>query len=140
MTTPEFVARYEVLDKTDTTSTEDEEKGQKSTIDSGGVTTFGLVAVGFFWVSGGSYGNEALVLAAPPGELLFYLVVVGLSYGLPLAIITAEMGTAWPVAGGMAQWVEIAAGERLGAHNAWWIWVCYVFDRYVTHPDAMFAL
>jgi hypothetical protein len=93
-----------------------------------GITAMGLVAVGFFWVSGGSYGNEALVLAAPPGELLAGLVVLGLSYGIPLALITAELGTGWPVAGGMAQWVEIALGEVFGAHNAWWIWVCYVFD------------
>ena len=34
-----------------------------------GISALGLVAVGFFWVSGGSYGNEALVLAAPPGTL-----------------------------------------------------------------------
>lgn len=71
----------------------------------------------------GSYGNEALVLAAPPGTLFFSLIVLGLAYGVPLALITAELGTGWPVAGGMAQWVEIACGERLGAHNAWWIWV-----------------
>ena len=93
-----------------------------------GISAMGLVAVGFFWVSGGSYGNEALVLAAPPGDLFFGIVVIGLSYGIPLALITAELGTGWPVAGGMAQWVEIALGEVLGAHNAWWIWVCYVFD------------
>jgi amino acid transporter len=94
----------------------------------GGVTAFGLVAVGFFWVSGGSYGNEALVLSAPPGVLLLGISAVGLCYGIPLALITAELGTGWPVAGGMAQWVEIACGEVVGAHNAWWIWVSYVFD------------
>ena len=55
-------------------------------------------------------------------------MVLGLSYGIPLALITAELGTGWPVAGGMAQRVEIALGEVFGAHNAWWIWVCYVFD------------
>lgn len=93
----------------------------------GGITAFGLVAVGFFWVSGGSYGNEALVLSAPPGVLLFGVSVVGLCYGLPLALITAELGTGWPVAGGMAQWVKIGCGEVVSAHNAWWIWVSYVF-------------
>jgi len=87
-----------------------------------------VVVIGFFWVSGGSYGNEALVLSAPPGLLLFGISIVGLCYGIPLALITAELGTGWPVAGGMAQWVEIACGPVLGAHNAWWIWVSYVFD------------
>jgi hypothetical protein len=38
---------------------------------SGGISAMGLVAVGFFWVSGGSYGNEGLVLSAPPEPLLF---------------------------------------------------------------------
>ena len=94
----------------------------------GGISGLGLAAIGFFWVSGGSYGNEALVLAAPPGILFLTITCIGLSYGVPLAIITAELGTGWPVAGGMGQWVEIAMGEAMGAHNAWWIWVCYVFD------------
>jgi hypothetical protein len=87
----------------------------------GGISALGLVSVGFFWVSGGSYGNEALVLSAPPGMLLFGITVIGLCYGVPLAFITAELGTGWQVAGGMAQWVEIALGETLGAHNAWWV-------------------
>ena len=94
----------------------------------GGITGIGLAAIGFFWVSGGSYGNEALVLGGPPGTLFLAIIVLGLSYGVPLAVITAELGTGWPVAGGMGQWVEIAMGEAWGAHNAWWIWVCYVFD------------
>jgi amino acid transporter len=93
-----------------------------------GISGLGLAAIGFFWVSGGSYGNEALVLAAPPGMLFLSITLLGLSYGVPLAVITAEFGTGWPVAGGMGQWVEIAMGEAMGAHNAWWIWVCYVFD------------
>ena len=93
-----------------------------------GVSGIGLAAIGFFWVSGGSYGNEALVLAAPPGLLFLAITLLGLSYSIPLAVITAELGTGWPVAGGMGQWVEIAMGESMGVHNAWWIWVCYVFD------------
>lgn len=96
--------------------------------DKKGVGVFGLVAVGFFWVSGGSYGNEALALSAPPGLLFFGITVVGLSYGIPLALITAELGTGWPLAGGMAAWVEVACGPVVGAHNAWWIWVSFVFD------------
>ena len=94
----------------------------------GGVTALGLVSVGFFWVSGGSYGNEALILSAPPGILLFGITVVGLCYGIPLALITAELGTGWPLAGGMAQWVEVGCGERMGAHNAWWVFSSTVFD------------
>ena len=93
-----------------------------------GISGLGLAAIGFFWVSGGSYGNEALVLAAPPGVLFLAITLLGLGYCIPLAVITAELGTGWPVAGGMGQWVEIAMGEAMGAHNAWWIWVCYVFD------------
>ena len=43
--------------------------------------------------------------------------MLGLADGGPLAFITAERGTGWPVAGGMAQWVEIGCGPVLGAHN-----------------------
>ena len=93
-----------------------------------GISALGLVSVGFFWVAGGSYGNEALILAAPPGILLLGVGAVGLVYGVPLALITAELGTGFPAAGGMAQGGELAFGETIGAHNAWWIWISYVVD------------
>ena len=57
-----------------------------------------------------------------------YALLLRLTAPLLQALITAELGTAWPVAGGMAQWVEIGLGEVMGAHNAWWIWVSFIFD------------
>ena len=42
----------------------------------GGVTALGLVSVGFFWVSGGLYGNEPLIASAPPGILMLALLVM----------------------------------------------------------------
>ena len=50
-----------------------------------------------------SYGNEALALSAPPGLLFFGITVVGLSYGIPLALITAELGTGWRAAASPAR-------------------------------------
>jgi hypothetical protein len=44
------------------------------------VGVFSLVALGFFWVSGGIYGNEALVLSAPPSLVLIALLIGGTAY------------------------------------------------------------
>lgn len=45
-----------------------------------------------------------------------------------MALITAELATAIPEDGGIAVWVKMACGERLGAHNAYWMWVSWMFD------------
>ena len=43
-----------------------------------------LVVIGFFWVSGGIYGNESLVAAAPP------LVVLGFALLLPVGFLATS--------------------------------------------------
>ena len=49
-------------------------------------------------------------------------------YGLPLALISTELASAMPFDGGAVAWVEEAFGTGLGAHNTYWLWVCYSLD------------
>ena len=49
-------------------------------------------------------------------------------YGLPLALISTELASAMPFDGGAVAWTEEAFGSKLGAHNTYWLWVCYSLD------------
>ena len=56
----------------------------------------GMVVVGFFWVHGGIYGNEAMLMAGPPLYVFIMLGIVPFVYSLPIALIVAELSTAFP--------------------------------------------
>jgi len=81
-----------------------------------------LVVLAFFWVSGGAYGNETLLNAAPPLYVFISLLAVPLIYSLPIALITAELSTAIPEDGGLVVWVQEACGPIIGPHNTDWVW------------------
>ena len=55
-----------------------------------------MVVVGFFWVHGGIYGNEAMLMAGPPLYVFVMLGIVPFIYSLPIALIVAELSTAFP--------------------------------------------
>jgi len=95
------------------------------------VGLWGLVAIAFFWVSGGVYGNETLVMAAPSYYVFVGLIIVPLVYSLPIALITAELSTAMPADGGFGHWVRKACGARIGMHNAYWVWIIWLVDSSV---------
>jgi len=43
----------------------------------------------------------------------------------------AELATSLPYDGGLVAWVNEACGPLLGGHNAYWLWVAYLFDSAV---------
>ena len=87
-----------------------------------------MVVVGFFWVHGGIYGNESMLMAGPPLYVFILLGVVPFVYSLPIALIVAELSTAFPEDGGYVVWVQEACGKNIGSHHAYWVWVIYVVD------------
>ena len=88
----------------------------------------GLVVIGFFWVSGGIYGNEALACAAPPLYIVLFTLITPLVFSLPIALITAELATTFPADGGQVVWVAKALGSGVGAHNAYYVWLVNIID------------
>ena len=73
-----------------------------------------LVVIGFFWVSGGVYGNESLLSAGPPLVVLVATLVLPLIFSLPNALLTAEV-TSGPE---FAQQPAISAAQpRLLTHT-----------------------
>jgi len=92
------------------------------------IGVWGMVVVGFFWVHGGIYGNEAMLMAGPPLYVFIMLGVVPFVYSLPIALIVAELSTAFPEDGGYVVWVQQACGRVVGSHHAYWVWVIYAVD------------
>jgi amino acid transporter len=55
-------------------------------------------------------------------SIAFY-VLGALFFFIPLALVSAELATGWPRAGGLYAWVKQAFGERSGFLAVWFEWV-----------------
>ena len=77
-----------------------------------------LVMTIFFCVSGGPYGLETVVQSGH-GMALVLIVVVAIFWGLPIALLSAELGSAIPEEGGYYEWVKRGVGARAGFTCAW---------------------
>ena len=90
-----------------------------------------LVVVGFFWVSGGIYGSEELVSAAPPAIVMVWTAGAAVLFALPNALMTAELSSTFPVSGGQVAWVSMACGAGVGGQNGYWVWLTNLLDAAV---------
>ena len=72
----------------------------------------------FFCVSGGPYGLESLVQSGR-GMALLLIVIVPVIWALPIALMSAELGSAIPEEGGYYEWVKRGIGPRAGFFCAW---------------------
>lgn len=95
------------------------------------VGVMGMVFIAFFWVSGGIYGNEELIGSAPGLYVLLLVVAMPLVFSLPIALITAELASAFPVDGGQCVYVQRACGDAVGGHNCFYVFVINIVDATV---------
>lgn len=70
-----------------------------------------LVGIFFFTVSGGPFGLENSLSSAGPGMTLLMIVLVPVAFGVPNALVAAELSAAIPVDGGYYYWTKIALGK-----------------------------
>jgi amino acid transporter len=56
-------------------------------------------------------------------SLLFFYLVAGVLFFLPVSFVAAELATAWPKTGGIYIWVKEAFGRRLGFLTIWLQWI-----------------
>lgn len=54
---------------------------------------------------------------------LFWWAFLGLVFLLPIALITAELGAAWPEEGGLYVWIRRGLGPRWAARAVWAYWI-----------------
>ncbi len=58
---------------------------------------------------------------------IFWLILAGLIFLIPVSLIAAELATGWPKAGGIFVWVKEAFGHRTGFLAVWLLWIENVF-------------
>ena len=90
-----------------------------------------LVALTFFSVTGGPFGQELIVRAGGPLLALSGLAVFTLLWSVPEAIMTAELSAAYPEAAGFAAWTNAAFGPFLAWIDSWCSWSSGVIDNAV---------
>jgi amino acid transporter len=62
-------------------------------------------------VAGGAFGIEEMISASGPGLTLLMLIVLPFIWAGPQALVSAELGSAIPEAGGFYKWVQRGLGE-----------------------------
>ena len=80
----------------------------------------------FSYVCSGGFGIEDMVSGSGPGFALLLLIVLPFLWGLPQALVCAELGSAIPEDGGLYRWSRRANGEFMGFQTGWW-WVLSIF-------------
>lgn len=67
------------------------------------------------------------MIAATGWQQIFYMLVAGLLFALPIALLSAELSTLWENDGGPQAWVSDALGEKWGFLTAWLLWLQMFF-------------
>jgi amino acid transporter len=83
------------------------------------VTVWSLVAISYFSVAGGPEGTETIIQNGGASLAVIGIVLVGLLWSIPTALMTAELSTMFPENGGYTLWVGAAFGSRAGEMAGW---------------------
>ena len=67
--------------------------------------------------------------------IIFFLIFAVIVFLIPVALVSAELATAWPKEGGIYVWVKEALGERWGFTVIWTEWL----ENMVFYPTALAA-
>jgi len=67
------------------------------------------------------------MLAETGWTQIFYMIVAAILFLIPTSLISAELATGWPSAGGVYKWIQLAFGDRAGFLGAWMLWVQMFF-------------
>ncbi len=88
------------------------------------ITAFMLAMINIAAI--GSVKNWALT-AEYGFSSIIYILIAALVFFIPTALVSAELATGWPEAGGVFVWVKRAFGHRTGFLAIWLLWVQNLF-------------
>ena len=74
-------------------------------------------------------------------SLIFFYLIGALCFMVPTALVSAELATGWPNAGGMYIWVREAFGKKAAFITIWLLWIYNIvwFPTILTFLAAIFA-
>ncbi len=67
--------------------------------------------------------SQVPITASLGQSVIFWTIVVICLFFIPYGLITAELGSTYPDAGGIYSWVARAFGPFWGTQVSWWYWV-----------------
>ena len=88
-----------------------------------------LAILVFYRVSGGPFGCEPTIRAAGPFYGLLGFILFPLVWCLQEALVTAELGSAFPEPSGAIAWIEEAFGPKTGLLCGYFHWVSGATDN-----------
>lgn len=84
------------------------------------LSTFSLVMINVIAVD----SLRTLPIGAEYGlALVFFYLIAGFCFFIPVALISAELATGWPNTGGIYVWIREAFGVRMGFFVIWLQWI-----------------
>jgi len=84
------------------------------------LSTFGLVMINVIAVD----SLRTLPIGAEYGlALIFFYLIAGIGFFIPIALVSAELATGWPNMGGLYVWITEAFGGRTGFFIIWLQWI-----------------
>lgn len=84
------------------------------------LTVFTLVMINVIAVD----SLRTLPIGAEYGfSLVFYYLLAGLVFFIPIALVAAELATTWPARGGLYVWVREAFGTKIAFFAIWLQWI-----------------
>uniref|UniRef100_A0A6U4JRF5 Amino acid permease/ SLC12A domain-containing protein n=1 Tax=Hemiselmis andersenii TaxID=464988 RepID=A0A6U4JRF5_HEMAN len=87
-----------------------------------------LIGIMYFSVAGGPEGTETLVKTGGPLATFIGIIVLGVVFAVPLALMTAELSTMYPENGGFVLWAKAAFGDTAGGMAGWLQFCCSAVD------------
>ncbi len=97
-----------------------------------------VVFIVYFNVCGGPWGSEEMVSDAGPLPGLVGIFVFAVLWGMPVALVTSEMSSAFPDDGGYSLWVGEAFGGFWGFQESYYSWVSGVVDNAI-YPGLVYS-
>lgn len=97
-----------------------------------------VVFIVYFNVCGGPWGSEEMMSDAGPLPGLIGIIVFAILWGLPLALVTSEMSSAYPDDGGYSLWVGEAFGGFWSFQESYYSWVSGVVDNAI-YPGLVYS-
>lgn len=67
--------------------------------------------------------SQLTVTAAVGPSAIFWTIAIIVLFFIPYSLITSELGSTYPEAGGIYAWVVRAFGNRWGTRVSWWYWL-----------------
>jgi len=95
------------------------DQGRPTTLKEHNISLLSAVMVMYCLVAAGAFGIEEMIPESGPGMTIIMLIVLPFVWAGPQALVSAELGSAIPEAGGFYKWVQRGLGEFWGFQACW---------------------